>query len=77
MITRENYKTVINMIDDKDYDRLKKTDKEYIVLSLHTFNVGSYVSIKLTDDFNRYKNVSNNGDVILEAGQVLDDIENN
>ena len=77
MITRENYKEVLNMISEKDYGRIQDTDKEYIVLSLHQTNSMSWVTIKLTNDFDRYKNVSNYGNVILEAGMVWEDLNHN
>lgn len=66
MITRDNFKDVLKLISQKDIKRIKKSDKEYIVLMFHVFNVGSYVSVILTNDYNRYKNVSYNGNCILE-----------
>ena len=66
MITIDNFNDVLKLISKKDIKRIKKSDKEYIVLMLHVFNVGAYVSVILTNDFNRYKNVSYNGNCILE-----------
>lgn len=74
MITPENYKEVINSLSNKDKKRLKNTDKEFCVLSLHVFNVGSYATMRLTNDYNRYKNVSDNGNVILYAENVAADL---
>ena len=70
MITRENFHSVLSLITDKDKKRLLNTDKEFVVIYLHTFNVGSVVTITLTNNFNRYKNVSNNGDCILYCEEV-------
>lgn len=72
MITRDNLKDVINLLDSKDKKRVLNSDKEYTVLYLHVFNVGSYATVRLTDDYNRYQNVSNNGDVILYTEEVQD-----
>ena len=71
MITRENFKDVVCMIDKKDKKRIRNNfNKEFIVLYLHCFNVGAYVEIKLTNDYNRYKNVSYNGNCILPIEEV-------
>lgn len=66
MITIDNFKDVLKLISKKDIKRIKKSNKEFIVLLLHVFNVGSYVSVILTNDYNRYKNVSYNGNCIFE-----------
>lgn len=66
MITRDNFKDVLKLISQKDIKRIKNSNKEYIVLMLHAFNVGTYVSVILTNDYDRYKNVSYNGNCILE-----------
>lgn len=71
MITQDNLKEVINQLDNKDKRRIELSMKEYCVLFLHSFNVGSYTEIVLTDNFNKYKNVSNNGNCILETSEVL------
>ena len=73
MITRENIEAVVANITEKDRARIRRSIKEYIVLELHCFNAGSRVDVILTNDYNRYKNVSNNGNCILELG---DDIFN-
>lgn len=71
MITRENFKEVLNSLSDKDKKRILKSDKEYLVLFLHVFNVGSYATCILTNDYNRYKNVSNNGNCILQLNSAI------
>ena len=72
MITKDNLKDVINSLSEKDKKRVLNSSKEFTVLYLHTFNVGSYVTIRLTDDYNRYKNVSYNGNAILYTQEVQD-----
>ena len=72
MITRQNLKDVIYSLSDNAKKRILNSNKEYTVLYLHTFNVGSYTTIRLTDDYRRYINVSNNGDVILCTDEVQD-----
>ena len=72
MITRENLKDVINSLSDSAKKRILNSSKEYVVLYLHVFNVGSYVTIRLTDDYRRYINVSNNGNAILCTQDVQD-----
>ena len=70
MITKENLSDVINSLSDSAKKRILNSSKEYVVLYLHTFNSGSYATIRLTNDFNRYKNVSNFGDAILYVEEV-------
>ncbi len=70
MITKNNLRDVINSLSEKDKKRILNSDKEYAVLYLHIFNTGGYVTVRLTDDYNRYKNVSNNGNVILYTKEV-------
>ena len=74
MITRDNFKAVLGLISEKDKRRILKTDKEYVVLYLYTFNVGSIVEVTLTNDYIRYQNVSNNGNCILETNYVVDEL---
>jgi len=71
MITRENFKDVVLNINEKDKTRIINSNKEYIVIELHCFNVGIRVDIRLTNDYNRYKNVSYNGNCILPLGEVI------
>jgi len=74
MITRQNLPEILQLISSKDIKRIKDSNKEYVVLYLHTFNVGSYVSIKLTDNLHRYQNVSNNGNCILSIWEIINSI---
>ena len=70
MITKDNLQDVINSLSEKEKNRILNSDKEFIVLYLHVFNVGCYVTIRLTNDYNRYKNVSNFGNAILYTEEV-------
>ncbi len=71
MITKENFSKVVSMIDNKDKKRIRNSDKEYVVLYLHMVNSGAWVTIKLTNDYNKYENVSNDGNCILELEDVI------
>lgn len=73
MITYENIQEVVNMITPKDRKRMQNTSKEYIVLYLSYSNCCAWVTITLTNDFNRYKNVANNGNCILELEDAIFD----
>ena len=66
MITKENLEAVIEQINDKDKKRIRVLSKDYVVLFLHSFNAGSYTEVILTNDYNKYMNVSNKGGCILE-----------
>ncbi len=70
MITKYNLKGVINLLSEKDKKRVLNSKKEFAVLYLHLFNGGCYASVRLTDDYNRYKNVCKNGDAILYIEEV-------
>ena len=71
MITKDNLKEVIQSIDEKAKKRILKSNKEFIVLSLHCFNVGCFVTVNLTNNYNRYKYVSNYGNCILYVEEVI------
>jgi len=70
MITMDNLKEVINQISSKDKKRIWSSDKEYCVIELHCFNVGSFTKIKLANNYNRYKNVCRSGNAILSTFEV-------
>ena len=75
MITKDNIQAVVEQLSEKDKRRLKNSDKEYVVLELHCFNAGSRTDMKLTNDYNRYKNISNHGNCILPIeDEVFSDI---
>ncbi len=71
MITRDNLKEVINQLPENRKRAIKSTRKEYIVLELHVFNSGSFTTCIITNNFDRYKNVSNYGNCILYAEDVI------
>jgi hypothetical protein len=76
MITHNNFKEVVSALSAKDIKRIKGNHwYEYTVLYLSVFNTGFCVNIRLTNDYNRYKNVSNNGDAILETDEVIKVLE--
>ena len=76
MITKNNLQEVINSLGYKEKKRVLNSEKEYVVLYLHICNSGSYANIRLTNDYNRYKNVSNLGNAILYTEEVKDLIIN-
>ncbi len=76
MITRDNLKEVVESLDIGTKKRILNSDKEYCVLYLHVFNVGSYATATVTDDYNRYKNVSDRGDAILYTQEVQNLLNN-
>jgi hypothetical protein len=70
MITRENFNDVLDMITPKDKKRILNTNKEYVVLELHCTNNSAWATVTLTNDYNRYKNVSDHGNCILDSTEV-------
>ncbi len=54
MITRENLKEVIDSLDDKTKRRILSSEQYFVVLTLHVFIVGGYVTARLTNDYGRY-----------------------
>lgn len=71
MITQDNIIEVVTQLSDKDKKRLANTNKEFAVLYLHIFNVGSYTSLRLTNDFLRYQYASKEGNCILETSDPI------
>ena len=71
MITYDNYESVLKTLDSKQLNRILKSRKEFIVLELSCSNCCSWLNIKLTDNFDRYKNVSNYGNCILQMDNFL------
>jgi len=70
MITRDNLRYIIHLLSERDKKRVLNSDKEYTVLYLDIFNAGGYVTARLTNDYNRYKNVSKYGNVLLYTQDV-------
>ena len=76
MITRENLNEVIKQITPEEKKSIiESTDFEYVVLELSVFNTGSVTHVMLTNDCDRYYNVSDNGGCILEIGDVVTILE--
>lgn len=65
MITRDNINNLIYHLPVKDKNRIKNTNKEYIVLLLSVFNAGYILQIICTNDLTKYQNVSKDGNCIL------------
>lgn len=76
MITQDNLNEIITSLSNKDKKRILSSCKEYTVLYLHVFNAGYCVTAILTNDYNRYKNVSNDGNAILTTEEVQNLITN-
>jgi len=74
MITKENLKDVLNQISLQDKIKIIDSNKEYCVVELHVFNVGSYTSIKLIDDIDseKFDQLVSNGNCLLETQEVID-----
>ena len=77
MITLNNLNYVVKLLTEKDKKRIQNTSKEYCVLEIHTFNVGSVVTIKLTNNYDRYSNVGNLGNCILECYEIREILDTN
>ena len=75
MITQDNLDEVVAQMSSRDKAKVKYSDKEYCVLYLSIFNVGSTTTIRLTDDYNRYKNVSKDGNCLLEREDIVKILE--
>lgn len=70
MITRENLRDVIDSLSDKTKRRILSSEKYYVVLTLHVFNVGAYATAKLTNDYGRYQHAWKHGNCILDIEDV-------
>lgn len=64
---------VNNGLNQKEKNRVLKTDKEYILLSLHVFNAGSFVTVKCT---NIYKNCVD-PEYLFDANEIKNMIQFN
>ena len=51
MITKDNFKDVIKAITPKDKKRILTSIREFCFLQIHFFNVGYYVTVKLSKNF--------------------------
>ena len=71
MITRDNIQEVVNSLSDRDKKRIRNSNKEFVVLELHCTNSGCASFAKVTNNYTRYKNVSNNGDCILSIDDPI------
>jgi hypothetical protein len=46
MITNNNLKDLFEALNEKDIDTVFESDLDFILMELHTFNSGGYVTIK-------------------------------
>lgn len=52
MLTHENFEQSLNeLLSIKDKNRVIKSNKEFCIITLHTFNVGSIMTIRLTNTY--------------------------
>ena len=65
MITYYNLPSLLETLNDKQLNRIRKSRKEYVALFLHTFNVGAFLTFVLTDNYDRYKNLYKNGNCLI------------
>lgn len=72
MITKDNFSEVIKAITQKDKKRILNSDKEFCILQMHIFNVGYYVTVKLTKN---YKNIGYL-EAIFYTDTITDEIKN-
>jgi hypothetical protein len=73
MITYDNINLILDEIKydyKKLYNRILNSNKEFIVLEVFCTNTGHSIFAKLTNNYDRYKNVSNSGGVILYLEEV-------
>ena len=81
MITRENLREVIDSLDDKTKKRILSSEKYYVVLTLHIFNVGAYATARLTNDYGRYnQHAWKHGNCVLcieDVQSILQDLSTN
>jgi len=52
---------MLKELSTKELKRILKSSKEYLVLDAHVFNVGAVVKPILTNNYEKYKNISDDG----------------
>ncbi len=72
MIIKRNLPIILGMITEKDRKRILASEKEFVVLELHSFNAGSYVTVKLTNNYQRYRGVFRRGDAVLYRAEIAE-----
>ena len=81
MITRENLREVIDSLDGKTKRRILSSEKYFVVLTLHVFNVGAYATARLTNDYGRYnQHAWKHGNCVLyieDVQSILRDLPTN
>lgn len=76
MITKDNFKQLIQpAIDTLTFDEVYKLDNcLYVLIELHTFNIGGHVSIETFDDYspNKERYAAETGNLYLPIEDFLD-----
>lgn len=71
MITIDNLYEVIASMTERDKRRVLNSRKSHVVLKLHVTNSSHSVHVTITNDEDRYRNVSYYGDCILTIDEVI------
>jgi len=77
MITHQNIYEVLKQLPEKELVRLTKGAEkyEYCAIYLHVFNSGSFTTMKLTNNYSRYRNISYRGDALLYCSEAINILE--
>ena len=67
MITRDNLKAVINLLPKKKKEKILADTREYCVLYLYCSNGGCWANAWLTNNYERYQHVSDDGNVVVRT----------
>ena len=71
MITRENLEESISLLDESAKQRVLNSPNQYCVLYAHVFNAGAYTTCTMTNNYNRYRKVLDEGHAILPTDEVI------
>ena len=76
MITRENLKAVINLLPVKKKEKILADTREYCALYLYCSNGGCWANAWLTNNYERFSHIIEDGNAILyteDVQQILAD----
>jgi hypothetical protein len=72
MITKEIFKYLIQTISPETLQQEIDSPGDYLLLEMHTFNVGSYGTIKSLDyDEEEERRANDNGDLFMDKDDFL------
>jgi hypothetical protein len=72
MITKEIFKYLIQTINPETLQQEIDSTGDYLLLEMHTFNVGSYGTIKSLDyDEEEERRANDNGDLFMDKDDFL------